>query len=313
MSDSERKPMRHYWTPAYWITWVAIGLLRLVCLLPYRMQIALGKWLGRQAHRLGAKRRAIVRRNLALAFPELDEAARNDLALRHFESLGASLIELGLARWASDDWHDRMTSIEGVEHIEKAVADGRGIIFLSAHFTTLELSGRKLKLNSPPFDLVYRAFKSGLTTEFLRTTRERSGRRTIEKNDIKRMVRSLREGTPVWYAPDQSYRGKLAEVIPFFGVPAMTNTATSTLARLGKAVVLPYFPRRLAEGGYRIAIWPPLENFPSGDVVSDTKQYIAVLEKAIRLCPDQYYWVHRKYKNLPEGYPDYYDDLDAWK
>jgi KDO2-lipid IV(A) lauroyltransferase len=313
MNDRVRKPLYAYWTPKYWPAWLAIGLLRLVCLLPYGAQLAIGKWLGRLAHRIGGTRRAIVRRNLALAFPELDEAERNDLALRHFESLGASLIELGLARWASDEWHDRMTTIEGIEHVERAVADGRGIIFLSAHFTTLELSGRKLRLNCPPFDLVYRAFRNELTTEFLRSTRERSGRQTIEKNDIKRMVRSLREGTPVWYAPDQSFKGKQACVIPFFGVPSMTNAATSTLARLGKAVVLPYFPRRLPEGGYHISIWPPLQNFPCGDAEEDTKQYVAVLEKAIRLAPDQYYWVHRKYKNLPEGYPDYYEDLDAWK
>lgn len=313
MPQADRKPLSSFWTPNYWPMWLAIGLLRLVILLPHGFALSLGKALGRLAHGIGGKRRAIVRRNLALAFPELSEAERNSLARRHFESLGASLIELGLARWSSDAWADRMTTIEGVEHLEKAVAEGRGVIFLSAHFTTLEFSGRKLKLNSPPFDLVYRAFRSGMSTEFIRTTRERSGRQTIEKNDIKRMVRSLREATPVWYAPDQSYRGKLAEVVPFFGVPCMANTATSSLARLGKAVVLPYFPRRLENGRYHIAIWPPLENFPSGDPIRDTEQYHEVLEKAIRLCPDQYYWVHRKYKNLPDGYPDYYADLDAWK
>ena len=313
MPDSERKPMSSYWTPKYWPTWLAIAALRIVCLLPHPVRLSAGRALGRLGHRLGGKRRAIVRRNLALAFPELDEPDRNALARRHFESLGISLIELGLARWASDGWADRITTIEGVEYLEKAVSEGRGVIFLSAHFTTLELSGRKLRLHSPPFDLVYRAFRSPLSTEFLRSTRERSGRQTIEKNDIKKMVRSLREATPVWYAPDQSFKGKLAEVVPFFGVPCMANTATSTLARLGKAVVLPYFPRRLDDGSYHIAIRPPLENFPSGDAVRDTEQYHQVLEEAIRLCPDQYYWVHRKYKNLPEGYPDYYADLDAWK
>jgi len=305
--------MHRYWQPRYWPTWLAIGILRLVCLLPYRLQMSIGKSLGRLGHRLVAKRRAIVRRNLALAFPEMPEAERNALARAHFASLGASLIELGLARWASDAWHDRMTRIEGAEHIERAQQDGRGIIFLSAHFTTLELSGRKLKLNCPPFDLVYRSFRNDLMTEFIRTTRERSGRRTIEKGDIRQMVRSLREGTPVWYAPDQSFKGKLAEVVPFFDVPAMANTATSTLARLGKALVLPYFPRRLPAGGYVLEIQPPLENFPSGDPVADTKRYVAVLEEAIRRCPDQYYWVHRKYKNLPDPLPNYYADLEAWK
>lgn len=313
MSAPARRALHSYWTPKYWPLWIGFGLLRLISLLPYRLQLGLGKRLGRLAHAIAPGRRAIVRRNLALAMPELDVGDRNDLARAHFESLGASLIELGLARWASDDWHDRMTRIEGVEHIERAADAGQGIIFLSAHFTTLELSGRKLKLNSPPFDLVYRAFRNPLTTEFIRTTRERSGRHTIEKNDIKRMVRSLREGTPVWYAPDQSFRGKLAAVVPFFDTPTMANTATSSLARLGRAVVLPYFPRRLPEGGYVISVGEPLENFPGDDPVEDARRYHELLEAAILRCPDQYYWAHRKFKNLPDGLPDYYADLDAWK
>lgn len=313
MSATSRKPLHRYLAPNTWPIWLGISLLRLITLLPYGVQLALGKALGRLAHRIGGERRAIVRRNLSLAFPEWSDEERNNVAKQHFESLGVSLIELGLARWASDEWCDRMTTIEGLEHIEAALRDGRGIIFLSAHFTTLELSGRKLKLNCPPFDLVYRAFRNPFTTEFIRSTRERSGRSTIEKNDIKRMVRSLREGTPVWYAPDQSFKGKLAEVVPFFGVPTMGNTATSSLARLGRAVVLPYFPRRLPEGGYELTIEAPLEDFPGDDPVADTRRYHEVLEAAIRRCPDQYYWVHRKFKNLPEPLPDYYADLEAWK
>ena len=313
MNHDERKPLTHYWTPNHWPVWFGLLLLRASCLLPYRAQLGIGKWLGRLGHRLVPKRRAIVRRNLALAFPELSEEERNSLAVRHFEALGASLMELALARWASDAWHQSMTRIEGVEHVERAVRDGRGIIFLSAHFTTLEISGPVLKANSPPFELVYRRFRSDFLTEIIRTTRERSGRGTIEKNDIKRMIRCLREGTPVWYAPDQSYNRKQSAVVPFFGVPAMTNIATTKLAQLGKAVALPYLPRRLPEGGYVISIKPPLEDFPSDDPVEDTKKYVAVLEEHIRQCPEQYYWIHRKYKNLPEPLPDYYEDLDAWK
>ena len=313
MSHDSRKPLYHYWTPKHWPVWLCLGLLRLSCLLPHRWQLAIGRRIGRIGHRYVPKRRAIVRRNLSLAFPELSVDERNALALQHFEALGISLMELALARWGSDSKHRALTRIEGVEHIERAVRDGRGIIFLSAHFTTLEISGRILKQNSPPFDLVFRRFRDNFLTEIIRTTREISGRQTIEKSDIKRMVRSLRSGTPVWYAPDQSYNRKQSAVIPFFGVPAMTNTATSTLARLGKAVTLPYLPRRLPEGGYLITIKPPLENFPSDDPETDTKQYVAVLEEHIRLCPEQYYWIHRKYKNLPTPLPDYYADLDAWK
>jgi KDO2-lipid IV(A) lauroyltransferase len=313
MGSTDRKPLHQYRSPKHWPTWFAIAILRLSCFLPYRLQIGIGKTLGRLVHHTVPKRRAVVRRNLALAFPELDATARNRLAVEHFEALGASLFELALARWASDDWHERMTRLEGIEHVQEAAARGVGVILLSAHFTTLELSGRKLSLHCPPFDLVYRAFRSDFMTEFVRSTRERSGRLTIEKSDIKRMVRSLREGTPVWYAPDQSYKGKLSAVVPFFGTASRCNTATSTLARLGKAVVIPYFPRRLPEGGYLITIKPPLENFPSDDPVEDTRRYNEILEEAIRECPEQYYWVHRKYKNLPDPLPDYYADLDAWK
>ncbi|MDH4109135.1 MAG: lipid A biosynthesis lauroyl acyltransferase [Gammaproteobacteria bacterium] len=313
MKKTDRVPLSHFWTPPYWPAWFGLLLLRMTCLLPFRVQIGLGKFLGRVLHRLAAKRRAITRRNLALAFPELSDDERNRLARAHFEALGASLMELGLGRWASDEKLLAITRIEGTEHIDKAVREGRGIILLSAHFTSLEVSGRVLRLRSPPFDAVFRRHRSQFLTEVLRTGREVSARRTIEKSDIKSMVRSLREGTPVWYAPDQSYNRKQSALIPFFGIPAMTNTATGTLARLGNAVTLPFFPTRLPDGGYLLSILPPIEDFPSDDPVEDTKKYVAILEQQIRRCPEQYYWIHRKFKNLPPPYPDYYADLDAWK
>jgi len=313
MAKSGRTPLYRFWTPKYWPAWAGLGLLRVCGLLPYRAQLVIGRALGRGLHRIAATRRAVTRRNLALAFPELDEPARNRLARQHFEALGISLMEMGLGRWASDRRLLSMTRIEGSEHIQLAAAEGVGIILLSAHFTTLEISGRVLSLNCPPFAAVFRRNRSDFMTEILRTGRERSAQSTIEKNDIKSMVRCLRQGTPVWYAPDQSYNQKQSAVLPFFGVPSMTNTATSTLARLGKARVMPYFPRRLPEGGYVLSILPPLEDFPSDDAEADTRRIVAILEERIRLCPEQYYWVHRKYKNLPPPLPDYYADLDAWK
>ena len=136
---------------------------------------------------------------------------------------------------------------------------------------------------------------------------------TIEKRDIKKMVRSLRRGRAVWYAPDQSYSRKGAELVEFFGVPSMHTTATSTLARLGEAVTIPFFPLRKPDGTYEMTLLPPLENFPSDDPVADTRRYVEILEAHIRKVPEQYFWIHRKFKDLPEGYPDYYADLDALK
>lgn len=313
MRREGRKPLYYFWTPDYWPLWCGLGLLRLSCWLPYPTQMSLGRLIGRVAHRFTAQRRAITRRNLALAFPELSTDERNALALAHFESLGMSLMEMGLGRWASDEKLLQLIRIEGVENIQQAVAGGVGIILLSAHFTSMEISGRILSLNCPPFDVVYRRSRNEFMTEILRTTREVSGRHSIEKNDIKRMIRSLREGTPVWYAPDQSYNRKQSAVLPFFGVPSMTNTATGSLARLGKAVVIPFYPQRLPEGGYLLRLLPPVESVPSDDPIEDTRKCVAILEDQVRLAPEQYYWVHRKYKDLPEPLPNYYADLDSWK
>jgi KDO2-lipid IV(A) lauroyltransferase len=152
-----------------------------------------------------------------------------------------------------------------------------------------------------------------MMTEFVASTREMFVGRLINKSDIKAMVRSLREGNSVWDAPDQSYNLKQSALLPFFGVPAMTNIATSLLAKLGEAKVVPYFPRRLPNGHYELTILPPIENFPSDDPEADTRKYTSLLETHIRRCPEQYYWVHRKFKNRPEDLPDAYANLDDLK
>ena len=313
MNQPGRRPLHHYRAPKYWPAWIGLGLLRLTCLLPFNWQIGLGKSMGRLAHRIGAERRAITRRNIELCFPELSTQERNKLAREHFEALGASLMEMGLARWATDKKLQAITTVEGAEHIQQTLDEGYGVILLCAHFTALEVSGRVFRLQSPPFDAVFRRFRSDFTTEVLASTREKSVRHLIEKNDIKSMVRSLRNGVPVWYAPDQSYHLKQSALIPFFGVPAMTNIATTTLAKLGRAKVIPFLPRRLPEGGYELRILPPIEGLPSDDPIEDTKKYMAIIEAHIRLCPEQYYWVHRKFKNRPDPLPDVYADLAALK
>ena len=309
----ERKPLSSYWGPRYWPVWLGMGLLRLICLLPHRLALAAGRVLGRIAHAVGGSRRAVVRRNIELCFPELSTAERDALAYEHFKALGMTLIEMGLGRWASDRHLQSITKLHGIEHVRKALDSGRGVILLSAHFTTLEIMGRVLSLNMPPFDAVFRRNRSEFMTELQRTGRERSAESTIEKRDVKKVVRSLRNNRAVWYAPDQSYNRKGSEVIPFFGIPAMHTTATSTLARLGNAIVIPFFPRRLADSTYELTLLPAFEDFPGADPVADTKRYIDLLEQHVRSCPEQYFWIHRKFKDLPDGYPDYYADLDALK
>lgn len=305
--------MHAYRAPRYWLTWLGFGCLRLVCLLPHRARLACGRGFGRLAHLFAAERRAIVRRNIELCFPELTTRERDRLARRHFAALGMSAIEMGLGRWASDAAIDALCTIENLEYLTEPLTAGKGVILLGAHFTTLEISGRAIRLAGARFDAVFRRNRSPFITELLRTGRERSAAATIEKRDIKQMVRRLRAGNAVWYAPDQSYKRKGAVVVPFFGVPTMHTTATSTLARLGNAVVVPFFPQRTTDGHYVLRLWPALQNFPSDDPVADVMQYVHVLEEHIRTCPEQYFWIHRKFKDLPAGHADYYADLAAVK
>ncbi len=309
----DRRSLASYWHPATWPVWFGLGLLRLICLLPYRWSLAVGRALGRLVHAIGGTRRAIVRRNIELCFPELDADGRDALAKRHFESLGMGMIEMGLGRWGSDALHRRIGRFEGAEHLKAATDGGRGVILLAGHFTTLEITGRLLKEADPRIDAVFRKNRSEFITELQRSGREVAAESTIEKRDTKAMVRSLRNGRLLWYAPDQSYDRAGSEVIEFFGVPSMHTTATSKLARLGRARVLPYFSERRDDMTYVYRILPPLENFPSDDAVADTREYIRALEDHVRRCPEQYLWAHRKFKNLPEGYPDLYSDLDALK
>lgn len=282
-------------------------------MLPHSTALAIGRIFGRIAHLVSAERRAIVRRNIELCFPELSTSERDALAYKHFLALGMSIIELGQGRWASDRTIQELCDVQNIEYLMEPLAAGKGVIMLSAHFTSLELSGRAIRLAGADYDAVYRRNRSDFITEFLRTGRERSAESTIEKRDIKTMVRRLREGAAVWYAPDQSYKRKGAAVVPFFGIPSMHTTATATLARLGRAVAVPYFPQRMPDGRYVLKFLPAFEDFPSDDPIEDVKRYVQVLEDHIRLCPEQYFWVHRKFKDLPQGYADYYADLDAAK
>jgi KDO2-lipid IV(A) lauroyltransferase len=307
--SSTPTPLYRFLAPRYWPVWLALGVVRLLVALPFGAQLVAGRGIGRTALVFARKRRAIAARNLDLAFPELDAAARRDLLRRHFESLGMSVIETGMCWWASDERVARLAEVSGLEHAQAALAAGHGAIMLTGHFTTLDLGGRFLT-RLAPVSAMYRPHRNPLFEEIMRRGRERSARQAFVKTDVRAMIRALRTNL-VWYAPDQAHqRGKYSAVVPFFGVPAPTNTATSTFARLGKAPVIPFFPVRLpGRAGYRLEILPPLEDFPGPDPAQDALRINRLLEERIRMCPEQYLWVHRRFKQAGEGGADHYGPL----
>jgi KDO2-lipid IV(A) lauroyltransferase len=224
----------------------------------------------------------------------------------HFRSLGIALFETAMAWWSSDRRIRVLTELEGAEHLERALRAGHGAIVLSAHFTPLEIGVRALCARMP-MSVMYRPTKNELLGYFLTRNRRKHTRRAIPRDDIRMLISTLGANEPVWYAPDQSYRKKGAEMVPFFGIPAATNTATSRLAKMTGAPVLPYFPERLpGSQGYRMVIHPPLENFPGTDRVADAARFNSLIEEQVRRVPAQYLWIHRRLKGLSAADPDHY-------
>jgi len=292
--------------PRYWLTWVGLGLLRVMALLPFPLMVRLGSLLGAVLRHLPIGFVKTARRNLELCFPELSPRAREELLDRHFASLGIALLEIPLAWWLSPARLARLVQIEGAEHLRAAVARGRGVIVLTAHFTPMEMAGRTL-VSVAPVSFLYRPTKNEVLAYALRRFRCRYGGQGIPKDDIRAFITALKNNECVWYAPDQSYRKKGAEMVPLFGIPAATNTLTSRLARMSGATVLPYFLQRLpGTQGYRAIIHPPFENFPSDSPAADTERFNRLIEAQVRVAPEQYLWIHRRFKGLSEDYPDYY-------
>jgi KDO2-lipid IV(A) lauroyltransferase len=291
--------------PKYWLTWLGLGVLRSIELLPFAAQRRVGSGIGVLIGRLPLRYVRIAERNLALCLPQLSAAERAQLLARHCQSLGMALCETATTWWSSDERVGRLAEVQGLEHLQAAFAKGRGAILIGGHFTTIEIATRILG-TVVPMNVVYRPTKNALLSHIMHQSFGRHGN-PIRHDDIRAMIRALKRNEAVWYAPDQSYRNKGAAMVNFFGIPAATTTATSRLARISGAAVLTYFPERLPGlAGYRVVIGPALENFPGCDAVRDVERFHALLEAHIRKTPEQYLWMHRRFKGLSADYPDYY-------
>jgi len=292
--------------PKYWPTWFALGALRLFEPLPYPLLIALGGALGTLFAWLPLSFVRIARRNLELCFPEKSAAERATILRAHFRSVGIGLFETAMSWWSSDERIRKLSTLQGQEHLDAALARGRGVILLSAHFTTLEIGARSLTARGPT-NVMYRPTRNEVLERFLARNRSRHAKRAIPRDDVRALITALKGNEAVWYAPDQAYRKKGAEMVPFFGIPAATNTATSRLARMTGAAVLPYFVERLpGSQGYRATIMPALDDFPSDNAAHDAQRFNELIESQARKVPEQYLWLHRRFKGLSADYPDYY-------
>lgn len=296
---------RAFYRPRYWPTWLSLAFFYLVGNLPIKVNLALGKALGLLFFYAAPRRKRIAATNIALCFPGLSAEAQAQMVRGVMISCGQSLLETAMALWGAADKFRACHSIRGLEYIEQARAAGRGVLLVGCHFTTLDVCGRILSFYTP-FDLLYRKDPNPLLAYQLIKARESFAGAAILSKDTRQLIKNLRQGHVVWYAPDQDYGIKHSVFAPFFGVQAATVRATAKVAKLGNAVVLPYAHYRNEAGCYELVVAPPLQDFPSGDEVADAAHINEVIEQAIRHKPEQYLWVHRRFKTRPEGEPKIY-------
>ncbi|WP_340621996.1 Kdo(2)-lipid IV(A) acyltransferase [Xenorhabdus siamensis] len=295
--------------PRYWLTWLGIGILYLLVLLPYPIIYWIGTRLGRLSQRFLKKRAKIAERNLALCFPNMPPEERNKWLVKNFESVGMGLFETGMA-WFWPDWRIKhWFKITGRENIQKVQATGQGIIVIGIHFLTLELGARIFGMLNPGIG-VYRPNDNPVIDWLQTWGRLRSNKYMLDRKDVKGMIRCLKNGEIVWYAPDHDYGPRKSVFAPLFAVEhAATTTGTSILVRLSNPALLPFTPRRLPDGkGYELIIQPAVENFPEKGEVEAATFMNKVIEREIMQAPEQYMWLHRRFKTRPKDMPSLYSD-----
>lgn len=287
-------------TPRYWPTWLVVGILKLVVRLPLRAQFSVGRTIGRVFERFGGRRARIAAKNIELCFPELDEKQRRDLVDRVFKSIGITVIETAYTWLRPLDPLRPRTQIHGLDELRQAAAEGKGVLLVGAHFAVLDIGGAILAAELD-FDCLYRKSRSAVFEHLSLTRRRQLYGCVIDRADMRTTVRQLKNGRIVWYAADQDNGRKYSVFAPFFGIPAATINVTSRLARVNGSPVVFMSHFRDEENQTWSVHLRRIHDYPTGDEIEDATIMNRVIETEIRKHPEQYLWIHRRFKTKPDG------------
>lgn len=277
-----------------------IALLKLLSKFPLSIQYKLGRYLGVFLYYSMAKRRHIVYVNLSLCLPQLSSAERKSLCKKVFIENGIGIFETGLAWWGKSDQFKNLVTFDGIEHVNQALAKGKGVILLGAHYSTLDLGGLLVSMHFP-IHAMYRPHNNATLEHYIRQGRLKCLSSLIDRSDFRTVVKTLKKNEIVWYAPDQDFGPENSVYAEFFGFKAATLTATARLTKISKAAVIPIAHHRLDDGTYKVEFFPQLSNFPSSDDAESAQQVNDAIERGIRIDLSQYMWMHRRFKTQPDS------------
>lgn len=300
LSLSPPESLGEHLKPKYWFAWLGLGMLRLLHVLPFSLQLRLGAILGLLLMRLNRRRAHVAKTNIAVCFPFMEKADQQRLLRQHFQAIGMGLFETAMALWGTDRRISSLVEIRGIEYLQNAKQSGRGVVLVTGHFTTLELAGQML-CTQIQVGALYRPMKNRAMDRLFRIAREKRVYPLVKRQSTYEMIRLLKQGEVLSYSFDQDYGPKHSLFIPFFCGTAATITSTSRIASMSDALVIPYFTKRLPNGRYQLEISPSLRDFPSRSLRQDAARLNDLLEDKIEQAPEQYFWMHRRFKTRPEG------------
>ena len=285
-------------------SWLGVLVLWLVHFLPMRWIGAIGGLLGSVLYRFGRGR--VTRINLALCFPEMTPAERHALGLRHFRMLGRNAVELSIMVWGSEKQLLELIRVEGLEHLQAAVAKGP-VIGFAPHFIGLNMGGIRVAHEYPGTASIYSRQKNPVLDRIFLKARTRFGDPHLvsRQEGLRSVIRVIKSGRPFYFLPDMDFGMRDSIFSPFFGVPTATITALPRLAQLTGASVVPIITRQEGDG-YVARFYPAWEDYPTGDLEADVRRMNAFIEERIREMPEQYFWAHKRFKTRPPGEPSPY-------
>lgn len=295
--------------PHYWLTWLGVFTLYSISWLPFKLQLAMGRILGRLIFKIASKRKHVALTNLRLCFPDKNEQTLQGILKKNFENTGIALFETGMGWWWPTWRVARKVKVIGAQHINKAQADGYGVLALGMHNLSLEMCARGAGIENP-LVIFYRPHNNPLMEFFQHRGRARSNKYMLGKRDVKGLLRALHEKEACAYLPDQDYGRNKSLFVPFFAVKeTATTTGTLIFARKKNTKTVMLIPRRNADdSGYTLEVSAPLQNFPTDNDEQDLIKINQELEKAIMVQPEQYMWLHRRFKTRPNP-----DDVSFYK